>query len=366
MKKHILLVILLIFSSSVKTIANNMTTIDPFEGFKIMSLPRENVPIGALWNLSLGPIGTGVGPEFLQNSKSFSSFNQITDKNFSDSINLGLQNYMTLNGRYSANNKSQFKVEDVSIVTLNSTDVLKNSIGQYIVYEAIKISKISVIIEKNKDLEIKASLLKLFKNLDITNETEVKNEKKLEMTGVDLYIAYRIVKVEKAKSYKEKLKFTSEGYSGNGFVKLSSSYSSETDNVVVQMCPCSIQKCMGMASQNNNDNNYGQLLSKCAVEKGYDFTVIFKNRINVKTGTPEEFKFKVFSGAEIRNINMPLYSISTSEGLEVSYLNLDNIIFAPISGTLIYMLIDRNYRKANIFTTKVKFTNFVPDSAAGW
>jgi hypothetical protein len=356
----------LIFMSFANLIARNLSTIDPFDGFKIMTLPRENVPIGALWNISLGPIGNGVSSEFLQNSKSYSNFNQISDKNFSDAINLGLQNYMNLNGKYSANTKSQFKVEDISIVTLNSTDVLKNSIGQYIVYEAIKINKISVTVEKNKDLEIKAGLFKLFQNLDITNETEVKNEKKLEMSGVGLYIAYRVVKVENAKSYKEKLKFVSDGYSTESFIKLSSTYVAKSDNIVVQMCPCSIQKCMGQALQNDSNNNYSQLLSKCAVEKGYDFTVIFKNRINVKTGTPEEFKFKVFSGAEIRNINMPLYSISTSEGLEVAYLNLDEVIFSPISGTLIYMLIDKKYRKANIFTTKIKFTNFVPSSTAGW
>lgn len=338
--------------------AKSSTSNDPFEGFKTMTLPRQNVPVGALWNISMeSPVGMGVNPEFLQVTNSYKDFSQVAEKDFSTSLNLGLLNFISANGSYSSTSKSNFKIEGVSIVTLNSIDILRKSVGQYVLYEAIKVNEISTIIENSKELEIQADLKKIFKDIDITSEAYNRKQKILEIKGVDLYIAYRVVKVEKTKTSQTKLKFSSQGYSTNSFISLSSTYLAKTGDVTVQVCPCAIQNCLAETSNS---------LSECANEKGYDFTVILKNQIDMTKGTPLEFRFKVYAGEEISNVNKSLYSIPTSEGLEIAYLNIERMIFAPLTGTLIYMLLDKDYRKAYLFTTKFKFGNYLPKSSAGW
>jgi hypothetical protein len=322
-----------------------------------MPLPRENVPIGALWNLSLGPMGNGVSQELLNVTQSFNDISSNIENQFSSSLNLTLLKYIGGKSSFDATSKAEYKIENVSIVSLNSPDILKNSVGQVLLYEAIKINKISISLDKTKEFEVKADLQKIFKQVDIEHETDINNRKNITISGVNLYIAYRLVKIENARTETKKLKFSSQGHTTISYTNLSSVYLANTREVSVQVCPCSISKCMGETNKS---------LTMCATENGYDFTVILKNRINMTNGTPETLTFKIYATETIQNKYKSLYLIQTSEGIEASYLNIEKMIFAPLTGTFLYMLSDKASRKANIITTKFTFSNFTPTSVPGW
>ncbi len=335
-----------------------------------MNLPRSSVPVGALWNLATGPIGPGAETHQLTNSTSVSYLQLGADQQAKASMELGILNFLNAGGNGQLFTDARLSLENLSIVTLNSIDILKMNVGQHVLYEALKADNFKITIDKSKLADAKLSLTNLFKNkVNFGAETTIDNKTTIDIGGTDLFLAYRVIKIEKAKKKSQKLKFKSQSHGGTGSFTISSRYEAITPKVTVQICPCNIIGCMideGVVDK----TRYQPLLGGCARNKGYDMTVILNDDIDMTTGKPKEFYFKVKSGSDIRNVNQSLYTRPTSEGLEAAYVSFEKIIFEVIARMektyLIYMLTRKGDQKASLIVTSFEFKNIAPNTIAGW
>ncbi len=127
-----------------------------------MSLPRDYMPIGALWNLTLGPVSNGVGAESIVTSSSLNSMAIATNTQSKSELELGILNFLKAGGNYQALNNSQVSLEGLSIITLNSPATLNNNVGQYLLYEALKAEKLKITVEKQAIKEKNKGQILLF------------------------------------------------------------------------------------------------------------------------------------------------------------------------------------------------------------
>lgn len=354
--------LLLILSNSFFAQTNN-----PFEGFKFMNLPINRLPIGALWNTSLGPMDGGVNEEKIIKSSSYSNLNMIISKDLKTSVDVGIQNFLSLNGGYSSLSGVSISVKKLEKLTLNSIELLKSNVGNQILYEGLRASEFSIIVNKNKAADAQVDLLKIFKNLDLKVDVNTDNTATITATGVDLFIAYRVVKIESENQKSKKLKFRTQGYSGEQMIKLSSTYEAVTSDFVVVVCPCHIMNCMAKSKINDN-MTYASSFPKCASSEGYDLTVILKNDMDMTTGKPKEYRYVIKNnGGSIYNYNQPIYNKPTSKGLEVSYLNFERLVFETVGESgMLYMLLDNKYRNVSLVKVSYQFKNVVPTTVAGY
>ena len=353
--------LLLILGNSLFAQTNNL-----FDGFKFMNIPTNNLPIGALWNTTLGPIGNGVSDDQLLKSLSYSNLDMTINKDLKTSVDVGIKKFLSLNGGYNALSNISISVKKLEKLTLNSLDVLKANVGNQIIYEGLRASEFSIVIDKNKTADAQLDLMKIFSNLDMKVDINNNNTETITVSGANLFIAYRVAEVEIGKKNSKKLKFTTQGYSSDNMVKLSSTYESVTPQYVVAICPCNIQKCM--AESYENGDTARSLFSHCAATVGFDLKVILKNIIDMKTGKPQEYKYIIKNpGGSINNYNQSIYSKPTSSGLEVSYLNFERLVYETIGESrMIYMLHQNKNRNVSLVTESFKFNNVVPSSVAGW
>lgn len=343
----------------------------PLDGFKIMALPRDYMPIGALWNLSIGPVAAGVGSESVITSNSLNNMELATDKQTRAGLELGILNFLKSSGNYEALTNSQISLEGLSIITLNSPATLANNVGQHVLYEAVKAEKIKITLEKSKVADAKLKLTQIFKNkVDFGAQTDIDNKTTLTVSGLNLYLAYRVVKIKKVNTKKQSLRFKSQSHGGTSSFTISSRYEAVTPKVTVQICPCNIIGCMLDKGNNITREEFNNILGTCGIQKGYDMTVILNDNIDMSTGKPKEYYFKVKSGSSLRNINQSLYVNPTSLGLEVSYVAFEKIIFEVLNRMgntyLIRMLNKKSEQKSYLVTTSYEFSNVAPQSIPGW
>lgn len=202
---------------------------------------------------------------------------------------------------------------------------------------------------------------------NIEVEVDINNKSQIIARGMDLFIAYRVIKIENSKQKSSKLKFNTQGNASQAGITFSNTYEANTSEYSIQICPCRIMECIN--SNNTNTITAIQLFSRCANTTGFDLTVVLKNKIDMITGKPKEIKYTIkgSKSGSINNFNQVIYNIPTSTGLEVSYLNFERLAFEPIGETgLIYMLHDKIYRNVSLIKASYKFTNIIPTSVPGW
>lgn len=190
-RKHLIFTIFFIFS----TVSYSQ---DLFKGFKVLNIPRENIPIGAEWINGVGVNGSGVSEKDLTKSKSLSTFN--IDKDFKQQIDLGILNFLGLSGDYT--NNTVITYTGIKIYTI--TDLSKTNIrsGQTILYEGVKADSITVKISKKLDASLKAQVDEKIKLNAVTDYT-----KGVTFSGSDLFLAYRVFEIGKLKIKRKEVPF---------------------------------------------------------------------------------------------------------------------------------------------------------------
>ncbi|TCC99160.1 hypothetical protein [Pedobacter hiemivivus] len=367
MKKCLLTIFLIGISISLVAQPSN-----PFTGFKFMSLPRDYMPIGALWNVEAGPIGDGVGEDKRKNGASFSMLDMVMNTSQKNELELGILNFLKLRGKYAALSDISVNLNKLEIVTLNSVDILKSNVGEQVVYEALKAQEMTITIDKNKSADAQLDLLQIFKKVNIDAENTTGNKAKITAKGMNLYLAYRIIQIENGNQNKEKVSFKKQSYSGHNSVTFSNRYEANTDKYTIQICPCQIISCMLKKANEGSTLDMHQLLRRCGVDIGFDLTIILKDKIDATTGKPQEYKnvIKTPTGNTINNYNQSLYYKPTSQGLEVTFLNIERLIYeaiAPMGTTYLTRILPGNSnQKISLITASYKFKNIIPQNVAGW
>lgn len=197
------------------TVSLNIAGQGIFDGFQILKIPRETIPLGAEWVDGVGVNGISVPETNIAVYRSISSFE--IDNSFKKSIDLAILNYFNLDGSYLTNTTINYKnltiytVRDFSSTNLNS--------GQLIINECIKADSIYFKINKKIDSNIKIKLDKKVKDLKLQTNTNFNNG--VTFSGNKLFLAFRVFELGKTKvtSISSKIKDTKDG-SGLREVKL--------------------------------------------------------------------------------------------------------------------------------------------------
>jgi hypothetical protein len=161
-------------------------------GFKALSIPREDISIGAKWRPSIGPDGAGIAKENLLSVRSVDilSSNQV----LSGGVKTALADFLSLGGLAGTELKMDFgnllidRVADLSLVNAST--------GDSIVYEGLKAESIKISYQSQYSAEVRAAIEQ--KGIPILFEGGGSGGNTMTIDGSDLYIAFRAVSLQPA------------------------------------------------------------------------------------------------------------------------------------------------------------------------
>src|SRR5215216_6021877 len=111
----------------------------PLRDFKVLSTPRQGIPIGAIWQ-NFGPDGDGLPESQLRVKNSLSAF--TSDRSIQAQANLGIINWLGLSA--SVAGRTQITYDSVEVVTV--ADLLRAGLqpGNKVLYEGIRVRSFQV------------------------------------------------------------------------------------------------------------------------------------------------------------------------------------------------------------------------------
>lgn len=366
MKKAIWL--LLLIGCSAATQAQLIINNTKLAGFRFLSLPRRELPVGAVWNDVTGPNGTGASTQQLITVSSFSNLSSVITDTSKTNLELGVLSFLKSGGYFKSLTTQSINLENLSIVGFNDLNLLKNNIGNDVIYEALKVDDIKLTIKKVNLANAKAELSKLFNTVNFTGEYDKGGDKEIVVSGLNLFIGYRIIKIQKTNQRIDKLDFENESVPRvDEAIVLNSNYEANSKEIGVALCPCNILKCV-RESDTAPNNNVDAVFEHCGYERGWNFTITMKNQLT-ETGVPRQYDFVCKAGLLIKNRHFPLYYKPTSEGLETAYLNIEQLSFTPTRAMGYSAILSNHSRgdaKASIITTKFTFKPHKYTDTEGW
>lgn len=155
--------------------------------FKVLTLPRENISIGAEWHNNIGSNGLGLGDEDLMVRKSLNNFN--LNKEFKNNLDIAVFKFLNLN----LGLQKDIKIEYDSIKIYTPIDFTKINIrsGQDVIYEGIKAARILIKVENNSNNKLIADLNEKLGDLKLSYNFDPK--KGITLSGDNLFLAYRVL-----------------------------------------------------------------------------------------------------------------------------------------------------------------------------
>ncbi len=164
-----------------------------FDGFKILNIPREDIPLGAEWINGVGANGLGTSEENITINRSIKSYE--IDKSFKQSIDLSILSYFNLGADYSSNTSIDYT--NLTIYTVKDFSKINLRNGQFVIYECIKAD--SIFLKVNKDINgtLKLKLDEKLKDLKLTSSSDFK--KGVTFSGKQLFLAYRVFELGNTK-----------------------------------------------------------------------------------------------------------------------------------------------------------------------
>lgn len=177
------------------------------DGFQILKIPREKIPIGAEWINGVGVNGAGVSDENITINKSLNSIE--LDKDFKQGIDLAILSFFNLDATYLTNTTINYK--NLTIYTVSDISKTNLNTGQLIIYECIKADSIYFKVNKGLDAGLKLKLDEKINELQLTGKTDF--NKGVNFSGNKLFLAFRVFELGKTKvtSKTSKIKDTKDG-----------------------------------------------------------------------------------------------------------------------------------------------------------
>ena len=185
-----------------------------FDGFKILKIPRENIPLGAEWLNGLGENGLGTSEDNITISKTIKLYEM--DNSFKQSLNLSILSYFNLGADFLSNtaidytNLTIYKVKDFSNLNLRN--------GQCVIYECIKADSIFFKVNKDINGELKLKLDEKLKDLKLTSFSNFK--KGLTFSGEKLFLAYRVLELGETKVTEKSKAIKGPGMTDQRIIKI--------------------------------------------------------------------------------------------------------------------------------------------------
>lgn len=171
------------------------------EGYAISKIPTNKSIVGAKWVSNLGATTEGLTESQLTISQSLN--NMSLDKENQGSLTLALLSNLGLSG-YASNDLSVIfnKLEVYTVKELYNLPLVK---GEKVVFSSIKAASFDLIFNKDISANVLAKIPKEI--LDISGEVDYLNKKRISINGSDLFVAHKIVQINKIETKSKSKKF---------------------------------------------------------------------------------------------------------------------------------------------------------------
>lgn len=166
-----------------------------FSGFSILNVPREDISLGSRWQQGLGPSDKGLPESDLMVIASLKE----ADFSRADGLKIRAGIIASLNRLYSLELEGGIydleilSLEDANIIRVADLNSLKLVSGGYYVWEGIRLKNITIRTQRDYALNLVGKLKNIFPAASISIEAGNQGKAFLEIKGVNLFVAYRIV-----------------------------------------------------------------------------------------------------------------------------------------------------------------------------
>lgn len=179
--------------------------------YTINTLPSDRPIVGSKWSADLGPTTEGLTGDKIVISRSLNNMS-LTAEN-KQQLNIALLTLLSLDG-YGGNSISVVfnELQIHTIKNLYEVPLIKN---EMLVFSAVKAKSFDLIYDKSLNSAVKAKIP--LRNLKIDAETDLGGKKRLTLSGSDLFVAQKVVKVVGINT-RTKSKKLNEGFSVSGIL----------------------------------------------------------------------------------------------------------------------------------------------------
>lgn len=173
------------------------------EDYKVLSTPKSDIRIGAVWRPGIGPDGSGLSGEELLVSKSIDSL--TADKIFRQRVEASVYQLLGVSGEL--RRLSSLELENIEVVTVADLSQLKVQPGNQLLYEAVRVGGIKIKTSQVYADDIRSMAMQRLGNSTIAMEGGGSGA--LSVSGANIYVAYRVVELGAAQVSVKRKRFTS-------------------------------------------------------------------------------------------------------------------------------------------------------------
>ncbi|QSQ24419.1 hypothetical protein JY651_05530 [Pyxidicoccus parkwayensis] len=159
------------------------------EGFQALTVPRDDIPIGAIWMDGVGPDGPGQPEANRVRTQSVASLD--SNQTLSAGVEGAIAQYLKLTG--SGSEKVHINLTSLTIERVKSLADVQLGSGQGLLYEGLRAGKITLTYKSTLEAKVRAAAEE--KHLPITASLGGNSENALVLDGSGLFIGYRVVRL---------------------------------------------------------------------------------------------------------------------------------------------------------------------------
>jgi hypothetical protein len=159
------------------------------KGFQALTVPRADIPIGAIWMEGVGPDGAGQPEENRVRTQSVASLE--SDRSLSAGVEAAIARYLKLTG--SGSERVKISLTSLTIERVKSLANVELGSGQGLLYEGLRAGRITLTYKSTMEASVRAAASE--QNLPITASVGGNAENTLVLDGSGLFIGYRVVRL---------------------------------------------------------------------------------------------------------------------------------------------------------------------------
>jgi hypothetical protein len=345
MRRTLVLGLLLILGGYQSVAAQGIPGVGNVPGFKTLSVPRRDIPIGAQWLPGIGPAGNGTAAEALTVRRGLSTSALTSTQR--RQIATSLATYFGLTA--SVSKEVEILYNELSVIT--APDITQSQIksGQSVLYEGIKASKFQLKYKSSLDNAVRAALTA--KGIPVESNAGAAGGESVAAVGEDLFVAYRVVKFE-SQGVKRQSKRVS--YEGQTYRTKLGRYEIDIDFDDVPACYCQRQT--------------PERWSSCAKTAVSEIQV---RSFEMSSGPSGGIYETTLQYLPHEHQDRP-FKLATSEdggNITTDYLRV-MVRYSPVGGMkeagLCMVEIDEPYSRFELITSKFKLRHVASPEAPGW
>lgn len=169
---------------------------EPFAGFAALTLPRSGVPIGAVWQDAIGPVGKGLPSTLITETRSLSKGELRSLRGTTGSMTASLRSWLGLDAGAGTSTRDSLYFSKATVLTVTSLSSLPLTPGR-VIWEAVRLDEFTIEHSRLDSGAIKARLSAKVSDSSQLHITAGANGSQIvRLEGSGLYTGIRVVQLD--------------------------------------------------------------------------------------------------------------------------------------------------------------------------